>query len=117
MIDFEIVKRQILSACKDLDITDIEVIKVFVYFFRWYYARYFKRFKREHKRLTTQSIEVAISNMLSFDEIMGSDDPVEALKELAEKYFICEFSQGTDYSITHFSCPEILQNRIYEVWL
>ena len=117
MMNFEIVKKQIIKACKDLEITDMEEIRIFVDFFRWYYKKYFEYFKQEHKRLTTQSITTAIENMLSFDEIMGNDEPLGALQDLAEKYFTCEFSHGTDYAITHFSCPEILQNRIYELFL
>jgi len=117
MMNFEIVKRQIIKACKDLEVTDIEEIRVFVDFFEWYYKEYFRHFKQEHKRLSTKSITTAIENMLSFDEVKGADDPICVLEDLAEKYFTCEFSHGTDYSITHFACPEILQNRFYEVML
>lgn len=117
MIDFEIVKRQIIKACKNLDISDMETMRMFVKFFRWYYHEYFEYFHAEHKRLTVGSIENSICNMMSFDEIMGADDRLGTLKKLAEKYFTCKFSRGTDYSITHFSCKEILQNRIYEILL
>lgn len=117
MMNFEIVKKQIIKACKNLGISYTEEIKVFVDFFRWYYAKYEKYFKREHKRLTTESIENVINNILSFDEIMGDDNGLEVLKELAEQYFTCEFSHGTDYSISHFGCYEILQNRIYETMI
>lgn len=117
MMNFEIVKKQIIKACKDLEVTDLEEIRVFVDFFRWYYKKYFQYFKKEHKRLTTDSIENAICSMMEFEEIMGADDQLGTLQNLAEKYFTCEFSHGTDYAITHFSCPEILQNRIYELFL
>lgn len=117
IIDFEIVKRQIIKACKNLDISDMETMRMFVDFFRWYYQKYFEYFHTEHKRLTVGSIEKVIYNIIGFDEIMGADDGLGILQDLAEKYFTCEFSHGTDYSITHFSCPEILQNRIYEVLL
>ena len=117
MMNFEIVKKQIIKACKDLEITDIEEIRIFVNFFCWYYEKYFQYFKQEHKRLTTKSIKTAIKNMRGYDEIVGDDDPLGTLQDLAEKYFTCEFSHGTDYSITHFSCTEILQNRIYELFL
>lgn len=117
MMNFEIVKKQIIKACKDLEITEIEDMRMFVDFFKWYYQKYFEYFRTEHKRLTTESIENAIYHMMMFDAIMGADDGLKALQDLAEKYFTCEFSHGTDYSITHFSCPEILQNRIYELYL
>ena len=117
MIDFEIVKRQIIKACKNLEITNIEDMRTFTEFFRWYYQRYFELFGKEHKRVTVSSIEYAIYGMTRFDEIMGADDKVAVLQELAEQYFSCEFTQGTDYSISHFAVPGILQNRIYEVLL
>lgn len=117
MIDFEIVKKQIIKACKDLGITKINEMQVFVDFFKWYYEKYLEHFREEHKRLTTQSITTAIKNMMGFDEIKGNDDPLGILQDLAEKYFTCTFFYETDYSITHFSCPEILQNRIYEILL
>lgn len=117
MMNFEIVKKQIVVACKNLGIADIEEIRIFVDFFKWYYEKYFEYFEEEHKRLTTQSITTAIENMWGFDDVKGDDDPLGVLQTLAEKYFTCEFSHGTDYAITHFSCPEILQNRIYELML
>lgn len=116
-MNFEIVKKQIIKACKDLGITKVDEMRIFVDFFKWYYEKYLKYFEEEHKRLTTQSITTAIENMLRFDEIMGADNPLGVLQDLAEKYFTCEFFYGTDYTITHFSCPEILQNRIYELYL
>lgn len=116
-MNFEIVKRQIIKACKDLEVTNIEEIRVFVDFFKWYYEIYLKYFGIEHKRLTTESITKAIDSINSFDEINGADNKLETLQDLAEQYFNCEFSHGTDYSITHFSCPKILQNRIYEILL
>ena len=114
MIDFEIVKRQIIKACKNQGIDEVKDMRAFVDFFRWYYQRYFECFGREHKRLTTESVENAIYYTRSF---LTNDGGMELLKELAEQYFICEFSKGTDYSITHFACPGILQNRIYEISL
>ena len=51
MIDFEIVKRQIIKACKNLEITNIEDMRTFTEFFRWYYQRYFELFGKEHMQL------------------------------------------------------------------
>jgi len=116
-LNFEIVKRQVFSACKNLGIKQMGTVKLFIDFFYWYYGRYHEIFRKDHKNLKTVSIEGVISNIMSFDDIMYDDEPIEVLKMLAEKYFTCQFSSRTDYSITHFACPEILQNRMFETML
>lgn len=116
MINFEIVTKQIETACKTLEITDQNEVGMFIDFFNWYYEKYFEHFKREHKRLTTRSITTAIKNMWTLDEIKEDKDPLELLQELTEEYFDCKFSREIDYAITHFSCPEILASRYYRTY-
>ena len=116
-MNFEIVKKQIFSACKNLGIKQMGTVKLFIDFFYWYYERYREIFQRDHKNLKTVSIQTVISNIMDFDDIMNDEEPLEIMKLLAEKYFTCQFSGRTDYSITHFACPEILQNRMFETML
>lgn len=115
MTDLNIVKKQVIIACKTNGITELETMKMFVDFFTWYYLAYQQLYGREHKHLTTESIETAIWNMFSCDEIMGGG--LDTLKKMAKLYFKSKFSCKTDRSITHFACPEVLQNRIYELYL
>lgn len=113
MFDFNIVKRQIISAYAELDKNDMvcweleEVIK----FFEFYYGYYEAYFYESHPRMKQEKMKWCIY-YLSHDD-SGNDYVLEDYEELVPQYFKTTF-KNCNYSLVHFLSGDIRMMRFYE---
>lgn len=120
-MDFNIVKRQIISAYLSIYGTDNsdkqwslgDCLDVF----RYYYRAYKAKFKRDHPKLKTSTIKeiiYALPEAVDEDTDTTFDlDPTD-YPDLIKVYFKSTFAEGCDYSIAHFMSGKIRLMKYYE---
>lgn len=116
-MDFDIVKRQIVRACRELDIKELDEIRKYVQFFKWYYDKYFDIFGKEHIHLKTDTVKSVIQNIVIAEDDIATTFDYDDLTDMALQYFSIDFKKKCDFSIVHFSSLEIIRNRYYETLL
>lgn len=112
MFDFEVVKRQVSSAYKELKQEDMISwsLEEILSFFEFYYSCYEAYTGYNHPRLTKQTIKRCIVRIPQDTD--GFDYSLDDYEVMVDKYFRTRF-EDCDYSIVHFLSGDI---RLYRLW-
>ncbi len=112
MLDFGIVKRQVINAYFKLNKNSTLAWSLddVMMFFKIFYAYHSKYAPYEHPHLKSESIEWIILNV-SNDDTMEYN--LDTYKAIIPQYFRTRFDD-CDYSILHFMSGDIRLLRYYE---
>lgn len=112
-IDYDILDRQIGSACKSAEIenaVDIDNIKFIV---KYYFKSFYSTFGHEHTRLNQKVMVDVVSNIKWSPSDMVDGTDRDMYMALIDQHFQTQY-KNCDYSIVHFLTEGILTNRFYE---
>jgi len=109
--DFHIVERQVMDICSDNSYDYDDVIEVL----RYFYMMYYDTFREFHPRISKGRLETAINMLELFSDSYGIEVTMEFFKDFIDDYFHGNnhFNDDCNYSIIHFSLPNVLKIRYY----
>lgn len=107
--DWSILKKQIISSCNRLAVTDTQS---YIDIIEYYYQSYMNTFHEEHPRLSNKAIDSVIEAIQCGTEMVPDID-VETYHAMIDQHFQTQY-KNCDYSICHFMTEGIRNNRFYE---
>lgn len=110
-LSIDIIDKQIDKVCRTDSRYDADDIKNM---FRYYFAQYRKRFRKEHPRLTTKNIEKILYRYYYESGLAGSME-YDELTEMIDIHFNRDYGMEIDYNINHFVSAEIFDRLACEV--
>lgn len=113
-LDISIVNRQITRICRDKSVSD-DISCLCSRVITYYLEEYCRRFGRDHKILSNQSMSKIIDMVQDGEYAPGIIPDEDTYRKMIDKHFRTDYSKKTDYSIAHFFTAGIIQNRFYEV--
>lgn len=112
-IDYEILKRQIRSACKQEELDDEEEVNDIVEIIIYYFKAYHSSFGIYHPRVKQTVMRKVVLNIHYPDSEIVDGADVDDYKEMIDKHFETRYD-NCDYHISHFFTGRITENRFYE---
>lgn len=105
---FEIVEKQIIKICRNLDIDPKLPLNVIEYYLR----KYIHELRKTPPKMQNKHYERVISfiNQCAYD----NDFDEECFETLIDKHFEVDYGEPIDYNMLHFFTEGIIENRIYE---
>lgn len=112
-INYDIVKKQVIAACRNIYIDDNYAIECALKAVMHYFKTYKEVIGEEHPFLSQKAMNGVIERFFA-----GSDNVVEidfeTYKELINQHFRTDY-KDSDYNICHFMTEGIRNNRAYEI--
>lgn len=112
-INYDIVKRQVIGACRNIHIDENDAIICALKVVMYYFKTYKEVIGEEHPFLSQKAVNGVIERFFYGTDNVEEID-FETYKELIDQHFRTDY-KDSDYNICHFMTEGIRNNRAYEI--